>query len=64
MGAWREGEEDANRIKMCYVHVPTLHNECPHYVVKTCYNKKWEIKSNAEKNLKWKWKTQRNVCFI
>lgn len=39
---WREargrkqgstGEDEEKRIETCYVHVPTQHNECSHYVL-------------------------------
>lgn len=33
MGAGKGGEGDIKEIKVQYVHVPTPHNKCNHYVV-------------------------------
>lgn len=33
------GQRDEERIKMCYIQVPTPQEECAHYVLHICTNK-------------------------
>lgn len=39
------------RIKICHVQIPPLHDECNHFVLQTCTNKK--ILETKEKPQAW-----------
>lgn len=54
MEEWeREGKVDCyeERIKMYYVHGPISHNECNHYVLLICTNKKLILKGQGIENV-------------
>lgn len=38
-GRGKRGQQEVKRIKLCYIHASTTHNEYNQYVQQTCSNK-------------------------